>query len=624
MAEIRPTYQDILSWKQERESLFGQLHAQMGIDETFLSASAVWADKRLEGYLHGLPRGFRAKIPPIGRRGVTTARNQVMVGETPKVTVLLPQKAFRDQQKAIKARERLEKKLQALLWQIDTMSSVESPLITFMDHCLGLGRGILSYPVAWDRWQDDPFALKNGKRREPRNAKEREQDRQWQESRARQLPWRISAIHPRRCLWDPHHDVPEDVILEEKVSVRAILRRYPHLWTPEMEGAQHRDGSLVTYVCPDYYGYWLDGVPLLTAKQKANSDGVAPNPTGIMWMRFADSGFGQSTYEGDWELRIQGLVRPIRDVLATYIVAFNQIETLRGVYAFPPMDLLGPSQEEAEEARANFEYGPGSVFPHGPGIVAQPLQLPTVPNDAWKTIEIAERMLEDWFGPRIMSGQYDADPTDAQHARRLNQAKAPLKPAAQGGQQAVAAMLLDILHQVKHDEIGAITVMNAQNGIETIDAGDIIDGMRILVDFTPPTKDELEQDAADLRQRLEMRLVSRHRVIESDPEVDDVDEEIATIDAEALKDTEPVQAVMAEAAAFQLRTELEAKGLLPPPQPVAPEAPVEPGMEGMPPEGMPPGGGQMPMDMGMDMGMMPPEPAMAGMGDSPYGPPPVG
>lgn len=613
MAEIKPGYDEITTWKQERQSLFGALHEQIGIDETFLASSAVWADKRLEQYLHGLPRGFRAKIPPIGRRGVTTARNQVMVGETPKVSVLLPPKPRQNPRDAIKQRETLERKLQALLWQIDTTSSVETPLITFMDHCLGLGRGILSYPVAWDRWKDDPFQQRDGSRRAPKNAKERLEDRRWQENRARQLPWRVSAIHPRKCLWDPHHDVPEDVILEEKVSVRAILRRYPHLWTPDLEGGQHREGTLLTFVCPDYYGLWLDGVPLLTKKDGANGDGIAPNSSGIMWFRFADSGYGQSTFEGEWELRVQGLIRPIRDVLATYIVAWNQIETMRGVYAFPPMDITGPTKEEAEEAKGDLEYGPGSAFPHGPGIVAQPMPLPTVPNDAWRTMEISQQMLAEWFGDPVLSGQYQADPTSEQHARRLNQAKAPLKPAAQGGQQAVAAMLMDLCYQIKHDLDGPVTVMNAQNGIETLDASDIVDGMRILVDFTPPTKDELEQDHAEMRQRLEMGLVSTHRVMEVDPQIDDVDLEMDTIEAEKLRQSEPVLAVKAEAYAFLLRQKLEAKGLLPPPEPVAPEAaPVEPGMEGMPAEGE-----QMPMPM--DMGQMapmgpPPMPAMNGAG----------
>ena len=586
------TFQEIKTELRERRTTFSQMHTEMGHDETFLNATSRWRSNDMDQYVPDIPKGKRLKIPPIAKDAVDIQLNQVMVGETVGITVLLPPGVHRDPRLMQRRKEDLEKKLQALAWAIDT-SKTESPLRQFMFDAIGLGLGVISHATAWDRWKPDPFLLKNGKTREQRNARERAVYRKWETGRQRTIPWDVKAVSPRRCFFDPWHDPPEDVIVEEKVSMRSYAARYPHL--PQLQ-REDRLGALITFCSADEYGLWLEDVPLLTKKEKAQPDGVAENTSGIMWYKFAWSGFGHTSFDGQWAHRGKGILREARDVIAMYTAAINQMEVIRGVYAFPPLDAEGQTQQQAAEETAGMMWGPGQIFPHSRDVKIKAFDIPEIPQAVFQSIEQHRNFLEIHFGPEILRGVYAADTTATAQERRLAQAKTPLRPAQNSGEQAYAALLMDICYTITEEEerIGTLVLPDRAGGIVELGVKDMIPGMRIVVDFAPPGLEDKARRQAERYDKLRLKIMSRRTVMGSDDEIDDVDEELADIDSDALMETNPVLELEGQAVVEQVQRELQAAGKL---QPV-PEPPI-------------PGPGQMQSPNGQ-----------AGM-EQPFGPVPV-
>src|SRR3990167_10004075 len=88
-------------------------------------------------------------------------------------------------------------------------------------------------------------------------------------------------------------------------------------------------------------------------------------------------------------------------------------------------------------------------------------------------------------------------------------------------------------------------------------------------------------------QKLQQGLVSRKRVLQMDPDIEDLDEERAEIMSDKLQETEPVMAVMAQMTADQLQQQLGAM------QPAEQAASPEPAAPPQPPA-VNPGGFQQP------------------------------
>lgn len=596
------TFKEIKDELGVRRSTFSSMHEEMRRDEVFLNATSVWQSGDLEQYVSSIPAGKRLQVPPTAIDAVNIQLNQVMVGETAGISVLLPPGVHRDPRRMQQAKEDLEKKLQALAWAIDT-SRTESPLRQFMFDSLGLGLGVISHATAWDRWKPEPFVGKDGVRRKPRNAHERSVYRQWELSRQRTIPWDVKAIPPRRCFFDPWHDPPEDVIVEEQVSVRAYAARYPQLG--QHWGADKK-GTLLTFCSMDEYGLWLDDIPLLKKKDGAQPDGVAENTSGVMWYKFAWSGFGHQSHDGNWVHRGKGVLRDARDVIAMYIAAINQLEVIRSVYAFPPLEGIGPTQAQAEQEMRGMAWGPGQQFAHSDAVRIAVMQMPQVPQAVFQSIQSHQQLLEIHFGPEILRGVVSAGETLGGQASRLAQAKAPLRTAQNSGEQAFAALLMDICHTISEEanRIGPLVLPDRVGDIVELGPDDMIPGMRILVDFAPPGRDDKVRQEVERYDKLRLKIMSRRTVMASDAEIDNVDEELAEIDSDALMETPGVQELLGRAAGEQVQRELEAAGQLAPPAPPAPAPPA------------PPAPGAAPSVSG-------PQANGAGQIEEPYGPVPV-
>ena len=472
--------------------------------------------------------------------------NQIMIGERADVKVTLPQHLHRDPEKAKQQQSHLRECLRGLLYTIDTYAT-ESPLRDFVIKSLGLGLGVLSYPIDWERWPDPPFGkLKNGKPRQPVGAAQREEYARWERKRQTSLPWAVSSTHPRNVFFDPYHDPPEDYIIEEKISRSAANRQYPdrNVSKPDAGGTAARQPARgtstclrVTYCSADWYAVYVDGKAVLGADDNADEEGVAPNTAGVAWHRMAFGGFGDKDEDGDFEVRMKGIIRDGRDIILMKITNLNVMEAIRQITAFSPLEVHGGEEAERMKVMESFVYGPATFTSTPPSITIRPIPQTVVPDVVFKQEEEVNRLMEMHFGPQILRGVEQPQETAAGQRTRVGLASAPYRSCKQNCQQAVAAMLQDLCYMIKHELQEPVTVLGTPGGSDSslmLRPEDIVDGMLIEVDFTPPTEEDRAFKRTQLQQDLQAGAISIEDYIRESRGIEDAQGALFEIDVEQM------------------------------------------------------------------------------------------
>ena len=244
------SYEALKAEAVNRRAILAPLKREMEHDENFLQASAKWGDRRMLQYFNGIPKQAELKMLSTAEDIVNTGLAQYVIGERASITVVLPKSAHDDVKLAEEHRKRLQEALEALNWHIETYST-EVPYRTAGQHALGLGAAVLAYPLVLERWGSHPMKKKGGGyRREPEGwtPKERQAVSLFERKRLQGIPWDVHVEHPRRCLWDIHHDPPEDMMIESSVIPSPYLDRYPHL---QQMNSRAKTAKLFTYCSAD-------------------------------------------------------------------------------------------------------------------------------------------------------------------------------------------------------------------------------------------------------------------------------------------------------------------------------------------------------------------------------------
>lgn len=532
----RPTQSWVMAQLAERRTRLSSLRAAMVKEEDFLLGTADGNRQRLLQHLTGLPPGMTGiKLLPIARDAVDVGKMQVVTGETPTITVELPEEAHRVDDREREAREELEDKLRALSWFVDRHGQAVINELT--EHTLAHGLGVLAFPYLPDKMPKHPLDGAN-----PKDAEERALMARYSRARNEAFPFDVRVAHPTTVFWDLYHTQPEDVIEEQTVPSGA----FAELLTEDERKVQ--SVKLVVYCSREWYGCWLGGRPLLTPDDGADGDGIAPNPTGILWYRFAYSGMGTNASDGDWLYRIKGLLRDGLDVIAAYITAYNQMENIRALHAFTTVEIIGETEEARAKAKADSTFGPYGTWEHPPDVRMQYVNPPNVPQVIVAQLEEARRQLEVHFGPEILRGIFRDDTATGQRTR-LSQAKAPYRPTKQSVQDCWAGMLMDIQYMVKYVMDEALQIPSPAGGVVTLAPKDIVDNAWTMVDLSPPTQEEKGYKLEDVKAKRELGIISLRRAISdaSDGEVDP-EEELAQLDAEVLAESPQYQSMVYDAA----------------------------------------------------------------------------
>lgn len=591
----RPTRAEVVSRLTQARSLFARLRQWMLVDIVYTHATASDADMQaLMPYMRGLPNDITLKVPNLVQRSVNWGVDSIVVGEVNEVTVTLPEGTHRDPEAAKEHVQRLQDGIRELLYRID-LERGDSIDREVADKAIGLGLGAYYYPLDPRRRPDAPNGYTpDGKPKEGETPKEQEAYRRWRRRIEQRLPWAIGTVHPYNLLWDYHHNPPTWVAVETMTSDAAIAIDYPHLYPDGYRTrATTANRRLTTYIEDDWYCVMVDDRPVLTEEDGA-VDGVAPNERGFIWVKQAMSGFGSDDHLGRPEYRIKGLIRDNRGTFDMKIVNLNIIQAIAAQYAFAPVVVEGP-EDKRREFIDNLEWGAGAVVERDPEVKVELLDVAKVPGPVLQALQASDALLQTGVGPELNSGV--AQPNEPASATRLRSsiAKAPWRNVKKNIEQAKAAMVTDLLYELKHDFDDDL-VFEGRLGKVTIERDDIIDGMSVSINLAPLTAEERAYRQQELSRDLELQAISlahyRHEM--GLPEGDEVNE--AIIKAEMLRGLVPAasQAVagvlpeLAQQIAGRLRDEAVASGMMPR------------GLEPLPPEMAPLAGPNAAM-MGSDL-----------------------
>ena len=551
---VPPTFVALKKELALRRTQLSSLHQEMEHDDNFIHAAAVWGDRAMVQYFRGLDPNGQLLMLSIADDVITTGLSQYVIGEHPSVEILLPRKAYTERPGDKRAREkhvrRLQDALEALLWQAETYST-ETPVRTAGYHMLGLGLGVIGYPILWDRFPKHPMKSGYGEGlpyRKPEaawNALDRKHVSEFERRRAAALPLDFHAVHPRRVYFDIESDPPEDVIIQTNVLPGMYLQRYPHL---EAVNSRGKTARYTIYCSREHYGLWLNDQPLLTSKEGANADGFAKNRTGILWYRMARGGFGNQGFGNEWQYAIQGIVRGMRSLIVSKTIDYNVMGIMRQVYGIPPFKIKAETIAEGTAAARRLHFGMGQVFIELPNELLSKIETPDVPAVVFQEMGETDRLIERHTWSDVMRGANPASETASGSSQRLSQGQASLATERSSLQNLLSGMLQDICHMTKYEFREPLELLSRDQGLVTLNPDDILDGMRIRVNSRPATPEEKMMDRRESIALIDARLRSRHTTLIQDPDVTDPEEELARIAADAAQESEMwIQSIAAEA-----------------------------------------------------------------------------
>ena len=551
------THAEVIEMLESRRTTFAALHEQMRIDELFLLACAVidtFGVNAIADYLSNFPDGFPIKVPSLLVDAVERQVNLLLVGETPIVDVLLPPNLHigpDKEQRMRDDRDELKRILRALLSYIESYSA-ESPLRPAAFHLIALGMCVIAYPISRDRWPEHPFKVRGTPAagqpyltKAPRNPKEEQRLKRWERSRLGALPFDVHAVHPMTAFFDPYNEPMEDMIEEQYVDAAAFAKRYPQLELSP-RGSGTNDSKLVIYCSADWWGMWLDGIPFLKGKN-VNEDGMAENTTGVLWYKMAYGGHGYLSHKREWVYRIQGLVRGARDEMRSLITDFNAQEHLKSNYLFPPVDILVTGDEGVEEAE-RYHQGVASKWIHTDAAKIIREEIRQFPQGFFTMESLTRGLFEGHTGSNVLGGNWEGQETLGGIQSRQGLAKGGVRSPKQSMEQALQGMLSDMVYMQTLPELGEPLWLPTVKGYETLKPDRIPPATRFVVELSPPTpEDRQRQLQADLL-RVEAGTLSQRTVMERDPDIEDVDEEMVRVDSDRVMRQGDTLKLVSEAA----------------------------------------------------------------------------
>ena len=422
-------------------------------DQDFLHANLEWTNVLLHPYLPGFPKGFTPRSLPLAKLAVESAKNTSMAGEIPVVHDSFQleegEEPSEEQARKLRITEQFDK---AFLTKI-AMRTSNNPVSECLRKVYGLGPGILSFPWLEEVW----------------NAREEGED---------VFPWEVEVIHPLNVWPDPFHNPPLDYIIEDELPIDIANERYPKLGL----GGNGTVTRLVYCSETDYAVYISD-----RAVFEDSEDGVVENPMGMLWYEMALAGLGETREDGDPVSLWQGIIRPLRDVIAMKITNINLREAKKFKEVLSPGQIEHPQGLDAAIASAKlFEISPLAIWPTGPGVVYRPIFAATDDQSMAKEDETLDRFIEIMMGTQVQSGTYP-DKTASGLAQRVSLQQAPYEAGKVSVEQALANMLRKVrrFYKTHVGEPFSLSVMAGKR--VTFNPNDLLIDCLTVVELKPTT-----------------------------------------------------------------------------------------------------------------------------------------
>lgn len=564
-------------------------------DMTFLNLEF---QNELKGDLvTSFPEDFPLRLPPTGPAKVASAVDQVNVGD-PQVKVTLPQ-GYRDP-KTRAAMERLLARFLRGLIQMEEQTSDTSPLRDQSVNTIGLGMGCRMMALDMSRWPEKP-KRKRGERQEKWDEREAE----WTRERRRTSPFVSRSLHPMNVIYDRVHTPPEWMVIREPANPWEIRAEYPDWNDPAQRLTQSPSGPgtlpvvKTTFITKKWVAVYADGSALLSVKDGADDDGVAPNPYGLINAWPSAGGAGSQDPYGRPEYELVGIIRRNRDTLLMDASVFNQEEVIRQRSTLgPKIWVTGPDAKRRVDIARQILSNPMKAVDSEQGYDYKELAPSPIPPVLMDMRARIDQALDKGMVFDVASGSGTPSEPAARTRIRLFQIDKRFATAVLHIQQTLEASLTAALYMVKYVLKEAVGVNVALPGqpADYVDVkpDDIPDGAIVEVNLIGDSEEEKARLLQMGQSRMQTGTLDLTTFLEDFAREPDPQRIVAGLYLDKMRSEVLIPAVVAllQGAGPQMVAQaFQQQGILMQPQEVAPMVGISTG--GMPgdPAAGPPGGG---------------------------------
>ena len=524
--KTKPTIEEIKELKALTRKHYSNLHSEFQTDEDYFNLDFL-PDL-------GLPVAHAAEgtILPTGRDVIQTAKAHIDT-TNPRVFVT----AVGTGRAAEEEAEMRQKFYQGIAYR----TMVESPTSPFeaavKNLCL---YGLAGLKVVYDpdRWPDKP-EKRDGETGEDYS----ERMSNYEQQRHDALPIVIVSVHPSALLFDPSYWHSAFVIECHSKLVLDISKRWPNWFNAE----DKRPTDLV-----DYDEYWdeewrsilIDGQPVLRGE-------VVRHKYGFMPYAIAYSGLGMETAANYPEHKAVGLLRYIRGVLASESRAYSIYDVVLKGTAWPVKAAEGDNANLLTDFK--LEYGTIQKLP--PGVKLVDVISPPPTDALLGHLQYTNSIISASVAPRSVRGM--AEPgVRSGYDRSLIIEKAELnfgviKQAAEKLIAQALSMSSKVLERVVPGNV-SVWAKTPVGDYDVEIKKDRIKGHLCSVEFRAVREEQEMRQSQNAQQLVAAGLISRDTARRKYLESIDAEGEEMKIDAEKIRNSPPVQEVLAQAIAQEL------------------------------------------------------------------------
>lgn len=381
------------------------------------------------------------------------------------------------------------------------------------------------------------------------------------------LPIVIRAVHPRNVYPDPNG---EFMVIEEPKTLMQAKAEWPNIAIPltiagivtgtiasGVTTGTTRDATQVSFFNKQYRAIYVNGVPALAA---ADSEGVIEHDYGHVPYVIGFSGLGNEDKSSKPEKQAVGLIRYLRALLRSESFAYSVYNIVLKAHSWPITFVSGPGAASIANIKLKF----GKIYEKPAGVTIEDYVKSPPPELVMQHMTYTNSVLSASGAPRSVRGLPEAGVRSGTDRAQI-MSKAQLKYNSILEQlQLTTAKVMSNCTKIAERVVPSDFHMWAKSPDEEfdfrIDRDKIKHHYTTFVEFTSVSPEEEARRHADMMNLVKSEVISpatgrRRYLTHIDPEAEDI-----RVEAQKLRDSEPVRAVLAQVVAQTLAGEVARLG----------------------------------------------------------------
>jgi len=370
------------------------------------------------------------------------------------------------------------------------------------------------------------------------------------------LPIVIRAVHPRNVFPDPNG---EFIIIEESKTLMQAKAEWPNLAVQLTVGGivqgairGSNDAIQTLYFDKQHRAIYVNGAPALAA---ADAEGVIEHNYGHIPYVIGYSGLGNSDKSAKPEKQAVGLIRYLRPLLRSESFAYSVYNIVLKQHSWPITFVSGPGAAAIASIKLKF----GKIYEKPPGVTIEDYVKSPPPEMVMQHMQYTNSVLSASGAPRSIRGLPEAGVrSGTDRAQIMNKAKLKYDSILEQMQLTTAKVMSNctkIAERVVPEDFHIWAKVPDEEIDFRIDRNKIKHHYTTFVEFTPVSPEEEARRHADMINMVKSGVMSsstgrRRYMSHIDPIAEDI-----RVEAEKLRNSEPVMMVMAQIVAQALAGE---------------------------------------------------------------------